>query len=124
MLFRSTCYCTVKPSGISLTHRFIKSIHLAVCDNGKGWFAIFRIAYPDEHKAQFEVLQRDFANSGLVIDKSCKDVNRMRFISYDPEPYVNEAATLYNKVWVEPKPTVHVSYSGGDMEQVEKCWKR
>lgn len=88
---------------------------------GKGWFAIFHIAYPDKHKAQFEALQRDFASSGLVIDKSCKDVSRMRFISYDPEPYVNEDATLYTKVWVEPKPTIHVSYSGSDMEQVEKC---
>ena len=46
----------------------------------------------------------------------------MRTISYDPEPYVNEAATLYNKVWVEPRPTIHVPYSGDDdMEQVEKC---
>ena len=88
---------------------------------GKGWFAIFRIAYPDKHKAQFEALQRDFLSSGLVIDNACKDVSRMRFISYDPEPYVNEGATLYNKVWVEPKPTIHVSYSGGDMEQVGKC---
>ena len=89
---------------------------------GKGWFAIFRIAYPDKHTAQFDALQRDFASSGLVIDRACKDVSRMRFISYDPEPYVNEAATLYNKVWVEPKPTPHVNYSGNeDMEQVEKC---
>lgn len=89
---------------------------------GKGWFAIFRIAYPDKHKAQFEALQRDFASSGLVIDRACKDVSRMRSISYDPEPYVNEDATLYTKVWVEPKPTHHVSYSGGDdIEQIEKC---
>ena len=91
---------------------------------GKGWFAIFRIAYPDKHKAQFEALQRDFESSGLVIDKACKDVSRMRFISYDPEPYVNENATLYNKVWVEPKPTYHSTstYCGGDdIEQVEKC---
>ena len=91
---------------------------------GKGWFAIFRIAYPDKHKAQFEALQRDFESSGLVIDKACKDVSRMRFISYDPEPYVNEDATLYNKVWVEPKPTYHSTstYCGGDdIEQVEKC---
>ena len=90
---------------------------------GKGWFAIFHIAYPDKHEAQFEALRRDFANSGLIIDKACKNVNRMRFISYDPEPYVNEDATLYTKVWVEPKPTYHSSctYSGGDMEQVERC---
>ena len=46
----------------------------------------------------------------------------MRTISYDPEPYVNEAATLYNKVWVEPNPTIHIPYSGGDdKEDVEKC---
>ena len=68
-------------------------------------------------------LKRDFANSGLIIDKACKNVNRMRFISYDPEPYINEDATLYTKVWVEPKLTYHSSsaYSGDDMEQVEKC---
>ena len=90
---------------------------------GKGWFAIFRIAYPDKHEAQFEALKHDFANSGLIIDKACKNVNRMRFISYDPEPYINEDATLYTKVWVEPKQTYHSSsaYSGDDMEQVEKC---
>lgn len=90
---------------------------------GKGWFAIFRIAYPDKHKDHFEALQRDFASCGLVIDKACKDVCRMRFISYDPEPYVNEDATLYTKVWVEPKPTYHSSCSNGgdDMEQVERC---
>ena len=90
---------------------------------GKGWFAIFRIAYPDKHEAQFEALRRDFANSGLIIDKACKNVNRMRFISYDPEPYVNEDATLYTKVWVEPKPTYHSSctYSSKKMEQVERC---
>ena len=83
---------------------------------GKGWFAIFRIAYPDKHEDQFEALKHDFANSGLIIDKACKNVNRMRFISYDPEPYVNEDATLYTKVWVSSS-----AYSGDDMEQVEKC---
>ena len=103
-------------------HNISQILYAGHSTRGEGWFAIFRIAYPDKHKAQFEALQRDFACSGLVIDRACKDVCRMRFISYDPEPYVNEAATLYNKVWVEPKPTTHVSYSGcEDMEQVEKC---
>ena len=88
---------------------------------GEGWFAIFRIAYPDKHHAQFEALRNDFASCGLVIDKSCKDVCRMRTISYDPEPYVNEDATLYTKVWVEPKPKLRVTYNGSsDTEQLEK----
>lgn len=90
---------------------------------GKGWFVIFHIAYPQKHEAQFEALQQDFFRVGLIIDETCKDVSRMRFISYDPEPYVNEDATLYTKVWVEPKPTYHNSctYSGENIEQVEQC---
>ena len=103
-------------------HNIPQILYAAHSVRGEGWFAIFHIAYPDKHKEQFEALQRDFANSGLIIDKSCKDVSRMRTISYDPVPYVNEAATLYNKVWVEPKPTIHIPYSGGDdIAQVEKC---
>ena len=103
-------------------HHIPQILYAAHSVRGEGWFAIFHIAYPEKHRAHFEALQRDFANSGLIIDKSCKDVSRMRTISYDPEPYVNEAATLYNKVWVEPKPPIHIPYSGcDDKEQVEKC---
>ena len=103
-------------------HNIPQVLYAAHSVRGEGWFAIFHIAYPEKHRAHFEALQRDFANSGLVVDKSCKDVSRMRTISYDPKPYVNEDATLYNKVWVEPKPTIHIPYSGGDdKEDVEKC---
>ena len=103
-------------------HNIPQVLYAAHSVRGEGWFAIFHIAYPEKHRAHFEALQRDFANSGLVVDKSCKDVSRMRTISYDPDPYVNEAATLYNKVWVEPKPTIHIPYSGDDdKEDVEKC---
>ena len=103
-------------------HNIPHVLYAAHSVRGEGWFAIFRIAYPEKHRAQFEALQRDFANSGLVIDKSCKDVSRMRTISYDPNPYVNEDATLYTKVWLEPKPKFHAQYSGSDdMEHVERC---
>lgn len=106
-------------------HNIPQILYAAHSVRGEGWFAIFHIAYPDKHRAQFEALRRDFANSGLVIDKSCKDVSRMRTISYDPEPYVNENATIYNKVWVEPKPTFHVPYYGSnpssDLERAERC---
>jgi hypothetical protein len=103
-------------------HNLPQVLYAAHSVRGEGWFVIFHIAYPEKHRAQFEALQRDFVNSGLVIDKSCKDVSRMRTISYDPDPYVNEDATLYTKVWVEPKPKFHVQYSGSDgMEHVERC---
>ena len=106
-------------------HNIPQILYAAHSVRGEGWFAIFRIAYPEKHRAQFESLRKDFAKSGLVIDKSCKDVSRMRTISYDPDPYVNENATLYNKVWIDPRPKFRAQYSrGDDMEQVERyCYE-
>lgn len=103
-------------------HNIPQILYAAHSVGGEGWFAIFRIAYPESHRAQFEALRRDFAHEGLTIDRSCSDVSRMRIISYDPEPYVNEKATLYNKVWVEPKQIFRTCYDGdAEMEHIEKC---
>jgi len=90
---------------------------------GEGWFAIFRIAFPDKHRAQFEALRRDFAKEGLIVDNACKDVCRLRAMSYDPEPYINESATLYTKVWKEPQHIVYVPIclQDDEMDRVEKC---
>ena len=91
---------------------------------GKGWFVIFNIAYPQKHKAQFEALRQDFFRVGLIIDEACKDVCRMRTISYDPKPYVNEDAALYTKVWVEPKPIIRTTYSfdcSDGIRHAEQC---
>ena len=103
-------------------HNIPQILYAAHSVGGKGWFAIFRIGYPDRHRAQFEALRRDFAHEGLVIDRSCCDVSRMRIMSYDTEPYVNEHATIYNKVWVEPKPSFQAHFAGDDnFAHVEQC---
>lgn len=80
-------------------HRFPHILYAAHSVGGEGWFAIFRIARPECHRAHFEALSLDFADMGITVDQTCKDVSRLRFISYDPEPYVNENATLYDKLW-------------------------
>ena len=103
-------------------HNIPQILYAAHSVGGKGWFAIFRIGYPDRHRAQFEALRRDFAHEGLVIDRSCCDVSRMRIMSYDPEPYVNEQASIYNKVWVEPKPSFQTHFADDDdLAHVEQC---
>lgn len=103
-------------------HNIPQILYAAHSVGGEGWFAIFRIAYPEKHRAQFEALRRDFAQNGLSIDRSCCDVSRMRFISYDSDPYVNENATIYNKVWTEHKPVCSIPHNDGDnLENVERC---
>lgn len=38
-----------------------------------------------------------FSNFGVVVDKACKDVSRLRFVSYDPECYVYKQSKIFKK---------------------------
>jgi len=59
---------------------------------GKGYFLIIPITYPDKHKLHFKFIERYFKNKGLIIDQTCKNVNRLRYYSYDEKAYYNHAA--------------------------------
>ena len=56
----------------------------ALSASGKGSFALVRIADPFQHRGHFEALSRDFLKIGLNVDQNCKDVSRLRGMSYDP----------------------------------------
>lgn len=74
---------------------------------GKGLYIL--IAVDGEKEAfipHFKALQDEFSRIGIVIDKSCKNLNRLRVISYDTESYFNEKAEIYTKTKIEyPKVT-------------------
>jgi len=63
--------------------------------SGEGYFVLIPIKEPDKHKEHFERLKLDFAACGIVIDKGCSDVSRLRFASYDEKPYINLGAKQY-----------------------------
>lgn len=65
---------------------------------GKGYFCLIPIADPSLHLEYCKALEADFANCGLATDRTCTDVGRMRFVSYDPEPYINTGAIPYDYV--------------------------
>lgn len=65
---------------------------------GKGLFCIVRLdGTLDDYKAHWYAIKDDFERIGYPIDESCKDVSRLRFVSYDPNPYINYQATIYTK---------------------------
>jgi hypothetical protein len=70
---------------------------------GKGYFIILKLAYPGSHAAQFRELKKDFAKYGITIDGACSDVSRLRCLSYDDVPCINEHASLYKGIEEEPK---------------------
>ncbi len=63
----------------------------------RGFFAIVPVATDDYrlHGTYFDALQREMAALGLTVDKSCRDVTRLRFVSLDDRPYFNEDCELY-----------------------------
>ena len=65
---------------------------------GRGWLLIVPITDPSRHREIYRALLSDFQKIGLKLDPSCINLNRLRFVSYDPEPYVNTAAVPYGKV--------------------------
>lgn len=63
--------------------------------SGDGYFAIIPIENPKHFKQHFYALEEEMKSYGIVIDKSCKDITRMRYASYDADGYYNPNATTY-----------------------------
>jgi hypothetical protein len=94
--------------------------------SGNGYFAILPIKYANYHRQHFEQLFRDFREIGLNIDVACKDVSRLRCISLDLQPYINEEAKEYNGKYIEQHKAIFVPRISRNniMEHVEECCKQ
>lgn len=74
--------------------------------SGDGYFAIIPIENPKHFKQHFYALEEEMKSYGIVIDKACKDITRLRYASYDDNYYYNPNATTY--YW-ETEEVVHTS---------------
>jgi hypothetical protein len=70
--------------------------------SGEGLFSIVPIKDPHKHLAHFLALEQDLAGRGIIIDKSCKDITRLRLYSYDPAAYYNLQAETYTSLYIPP----------------------
>lgn len=62
---------------------------------GVGYYLIIGIENPYRHKEYFEYLANWFRYSeDINIDKTCKNLSRLRYYSVDDNPYINENATI------------------------------
>jgi hypothetical protein len=92
--------------------------------SGNGYFIIIRIECPQYHAQYFESLRRVFLKSGVFIDTSAKDVCRLRCMTYDDSPYINEFASVYKCRYKEPRPTIRIHYCCyGDAAKVDAAVK-
>lgn len=63
--------------------------------SGKGIFCFVQVSDINKFKGHFNALQDTFKSNGLIIDEQCSDINRKRFVAYDPNPYINRSAVIY-----------------------------
>jgi hypothetical protein len=80
---------------------------------GRGYFAIIPIADHQRHKLYFRSLQMLFKGMGIVIDRACSDICRLRCQSYDAHPYVNLDATVYASTVAEERKEIINRRFGG-----------
>ena len=62
--------------------------------SGCGVFCLIKYENHLLHKLYFKTLCKEFGQLGIVIDKSCSDISRLRFVSYDSNPIVNPDAEV------------------------------
>jgi hypothetical protein len=99
-----------------------------------GVFALIPIKHPALHESHFKAIQDDLQRAfDIRIDKACKDVSRLRFVSYDLNPVWNWRAEPYEKLYRKPdnspanKPRQMTTYkpriegTGTTAERVETC---
>ena len=105
--------------------KFIHSGHLSV--SGKGLSLYVKIA-PSKHLQSFLAIEQYLANEyKLIIDKSTKDVTRLRFVSYDPDLFINSSSEKWT--YYLPKKEVQPSnytpiYTGSDIDFILKQIKQ
>jgi hypothetical protein len=92
--------------------------YCGVSVSGTGYWALIAIGSPDKHEEHFEFVRQFFESKGLIIDPSCKNVNRLRFYSFDPEGYFNHYAkplvSYYTSPTKGPKVLPHRDYKSND----------
>lgn len=72
----------------------------SVSVGGAGVFAIIPTnnTDPTEHSRVVDLLGYVFTHHGLTYDRACKDVSRLRFVSFDPEAFINPNPVTFDAV--------------------------
>ena len=83
-----------------LKDEFKKILNVAFCAHsvsGKGYFLLIPIENVEKHEKYFFTLYEAFKKLGIEIDKACKDVCRLRILSFDKYYYIATKAVKYNQ---------------------------
>ena len=85
----------IMPQVPSILQRLNYVVYCGKSISGDGYFAVIKLENPKHFKQHYLALEQEMRGYGITLDKSCKDMTRLRFASYDSEGYYNPEATSY-----------------------------
>ena len=100
--------------------KYVYAHHISASGGG---LAVYIKINAKKHLESFLAIEKYFANQfQIIIDTSCKDVSRARFVSYDPEMYLNSHAVTWDifipKTEIAPPHIVNAVYGESDIDLV------
>lgn len=89
--------------------------------SGNGIFLMVPIMYPEKHIEHLNAISFFLeCNFNLIVDKSCKDIVRLRGISYDENPIINYNATkLKSYIPVDILPKTSITQNKSDVHSLK-----
>ena len=76
-----------------INDQYTYAVHHSV--GGSGWAVYVKIDGTRHLDAFLGLEKYYFLNFSIILDKSCKDVTRLRFVSYDPDLFLNEKSKRF-----------------------------
>ena len=75
--------------------------YVSLSARGEGIFALIYYNIENDFLTTFKSLQYDFKLINIEIDKACKDICRLRFVSWDEHPMEKEEVEMYDGYYME-----------------------
>lgn len=86
--------------------------------SGTGFAVVFKID-PKKHNVSYNAISAYLNKEyGLITDPSCKNVSRRRFVSHDPEIYINTDAELWTKFVKDKKYISRTVFTNSDFAEI------
>lgn len=110
----------------SLKKELCKLPTVAYCGlsvRGKGYWLLIPVAHPEKHEDHFRYIEQYFKGKGLTIDPACKNVDRLRFYSYDPDAYFNHSAKPLQAYYSPPVVKQRVQLPARNYSTDKPIWE-
>lgn len=75
--------------------------YVSLSARGEGIFALIYYNTENDFLSTFKSLQYDFKMMGIEIDKACKDICRLRFVSWDEDVLEKDEVEMYDSEYLE-----------------------